>query len=616
LKKTTASFEKKHRIFFGKERFGTVTQNYYDDGRIKDNTIGTYNYANTAKKYQNTSVTLSTDALAYYKNRGIAALPSPTATRALNITYNTFKSPVEITEDGVDKLSFVYNDNNSRSAMFYGSTHTDKNLRPLRKYYSADGSMEIKHNIQTGTVEFVTYIGGDGYSAPVVYKKTFNTAGNAQEQMLYLHRDYQGSILAITNEVGTIVEKRLFDAWGSLLSIQNGSSQPIANGQWLLDRGYTGHEHLQSVGLIHMNGRLYDPKLHRFLQPDNYVQDPSNTQNYNRYSYVLNNPLKYTDPSGEFWHIVIGAAIGGVVNWVAHGAQFNAKGLAYFGVGAAAGALTAMGAGGVSSALAGGSFSAGALGTAAAMSVGSGFVSGAVVGAAGGLVGGFTTGFGNALVDGKGLGDAFKYGIRDGAIGAITGGIVGGLAGGIKASREGTNFWTGEGTSEMNASDFSLLDDGKGSVEYSNESAHSFSNSHKELNRWSSNVDNLYADGTVPSGYSMKNGFIVTPKSVEAYGLTTRTGWFTKTTNVYLSEAAFSSRAQLYATMNHEYMHAYFYANGSPFSKVVEHKIINQMTHDQSRLWNVKVNYDPKSALGYPGFHYSQYGFKIIKNLP
>ena len=48
-----------------------------------------------------------------------------------------------------------------------------------------------------------------------------------------------------------------------------------------------------------MNGRLYDPVLHRFLQPDNYVQDPFNTQNFNRYGYVLNNPLKYTDPSGE-----------------------------------------------------------------------------------------------------------------------------------------------------------------------------------------------------------------------------------------------------------------------------------------------------------------------------
>ncbi len=63
-----------------------------------------------------------------------------------------------------------------------------------------------------------------------------------------------------------------------------------------------------------MNGRLYDPVLHRFLQPDNYVQDPFNTQNFNRYGYVLNNPLIYTDPSGEFiWApIIIGAIIGAV----------------------------------------------------------------------------------------------------------------------------------------------------------------------------------------------------------------------------------------------------------------------------------------------------------------
>ncbi|MEA1786483.1 RHS repeat-associated core domain-containing protein [Arenibacter sp. GZD96] len=66
-----------------------------------------------------------------------------------------------------------------------------------------------------------------------------------------------------------------------------------------MDRGYTGHEHLLSVGLVHMNGRLYDPVLHRFLMPDDYVQDPYSTLSYNRYSYVLNNPLMYVDPSGE-----------------------------------------------------------------------------------------------------------------------------------------------------------------------------------------------------------------------------------------------------------------------------------------------------------------------------
>jgi RHS repeat-associated protein len=162
--------------------------------------------------------------------------------------------------------------------------------------------MEIKQNIQSGEIEFVTYLGGDGYSAPVAYKKTFDNAGNAQEQMLYLHRDYQGSIIAITNDTGAIVEKRQFDAWGAIMQVQDGNNN-VLNGLTILDRGYTGHEHLQSVGLINMNGRLYDPKLHRFLQPDNYVQDASNTQNYNRYSYVLNNPLKYTDPSGEKWKI-------------------------------------------------------------------------------------------------------------------------------------------------------------------------------------------------------------------------------------------------------------------------------------------------------------------------
>lgn len=63
-------------------------------------------------------------------------------------------------------------------------------------------------------------------------------------------------------------------------------------------RGYTSHEHLDEVGLIHMNGRVYDPELARFLSPDLFIQAPTNTQSYNRYSYVMNNPLSFTDPSG------------------------------------------------------------------------------------------------------------------------------------------------------------------------------------------------------------------------------------------------------------------------------------------------------------------------------
>lgn len=270
----------------------TETQSYDDRGRITQNAVGTYNYndPDSQKVYRNTSITLNTESDTYYKNRG--NLPDPNTNRQLDITYNTFKSPVQIEETGVDKISFTYNDNNSRSTMFYGSLDTEKLLRPLRKYYSADGSMEIKHNIQTGAVELVTYIGGDGYTAPIVLK-----SDGTIQNYIYLQRDYQGSIVAISDASGQVLEKRLFDAWGNVL-VQDGAGNAL-NGLTLLDRGYTGHEHLQSVGLIHMNGRLYDAKLHRFLQPDNYVQDPSNTQNYNRYGYVLNNPLKYIDPSGE-----------------------------------------------------------------------------------------------------------------------------------------------------------------------------------------------------------------------------------------------------------------------------------------------------------------------------
>jgi RHS repeat-associated protein len=65
-------------------------------------------------------------------------------------------------------------------------------------------------------------------------------------------------------------------------------------------RGFTGHEHADGLGIIHMNGRIYDPKLGRFLQADPFVQAPKNSQSLNRYSYVLNNPLSYTDPSGYF----------------------------------------------------------------------------------------------------------------------------------------------------------------------------------------------------------------------------------------------------------------------------------------------------------------------------
>lgn len=69
----------------------------------------------------------------------------------------------------------------------------------------------------------------------------------------------------------------------------------------MLGRGYTGHEHLTWFGLINMNARLYDPVLGRFLSPDPFVQMPDFTQNFNRNSYCLNNPLVYVDENGNMF---------------------------------------------------------------------------------------------------------------------------------------------------------------------------------------------------------------------------------------------------------------------------------------------------------------------------
>ena len=81
-------------------------------------------------------------------------------------------------------------------------------------------------------------------------------------------------------------------------------------------RGYTGHEMLDTVGIIHMNGRIYDATLGRFMQADPVIQFPHYTQSHNRYSYVLNNPLNATDPSGYFFKKLFRKLVGAVVNGI------------------------------------------------------------------------------------------------------------------------------------------------------------------------------------------------------------------------------------------------------------------------------------------------------------
>jgi RHS repeat-associated protein len=116
----------------------------------------------------------------------------------------------------------------------------------------------------------------------------------------YLHHDHLGSLVAVTDEGGTVVERLAYDPWGKR-RLPDGNADPLGQliGQQT-SRGFTMHEHLDRLGAINMNGRIYDPTIGRFLSADPFIQSPSNLQSYNRYSYVLNNPLAYTDPSGHF----------------------------------------------------------------------------------------------------------------------------------------------------------------------------------------------------------------------------------------------------------------------------------------------------------------------------
>ena len=127
--------------------------------------------------------------------------------------------------------------------------------------------------------------------------------------------DAQGSVLRIVGENGNTVFLSTYDAWGN---------QKVMTNTIGFYRGYTGHEMLPEFGLINMNGRLYDPLLGRMLSPDNYVQMPDFSQNFNRYSYCLNNPLKYTDPSGELFGSILTAIVGVFKNIFKHGINVSA----------------------------------------------------------------------------------------------------------------------------------------------------------------------------------------------------------------------------------------------------------------------------------------------------
>jgi len=232
---------------------------------------------------------------------------------------------------------------------------------------------------------------------------------------------------AITGYCFIKLSEYRFNAW-SLSCNCTGRSYGNVPADFFVFRGYTGHEHIDVFNLINMNGRVYDPLLGIFLSPDNYVQMPDATQGFNRYAYCFNNPLKYTDPSGEIVIQLLGFAISYIIQQL-HPQSLNSyipnyyqnrSSLIGFGVGALVNC-----------------FIPGA----------NGLIKGAILGGlSGGLSGGITAGI-DALLSGGNFGDAFSKGFSSGL---LSGMITGGIKGGLTARQYGLNILTGEPRNNMN----------------------------------------------------------------------------------------------------------------------------------------------------------------------
>lgn len=257
--------------------FGANTVQYATNGNITSmSNVGSFTYEG-AKPYAIATATPTHDLIPI---------------RDQHIVYNAMLQPDTIRE-GKLVGSFNYFGDGRRSEM-----RIQRSGYSLQRYYMGDCyETDNLVVIRTVTEQRKLYVGGDYYSAPAVLVKTNKGAW----KLHYIMRDNLGSITHVTDAAGNLVQELSYDPWGNIRDPKTHiayatDSVPVP----FLGRGFTGHEHLQQFGLINMNGRLYDPALGRFLSPDPYVQMPDFTQNFNRFSYCLNNPLIYKDENGEF----------------------------------------------------------------------------------------------------------------------------------------------------------------------------------------------------------------------------------------------------------------------------------------------------------------------------
>lgn len=314
----------------------TRTLNYSYDvlGNLlsKTDSSGSYNvsgyeYSSEEKPYLLSEVTVNgmSRSLSYDLGGNVTQYDSTGTEKDRAITYNAYGKPSSIVVGDPDRPTamnsfqygpsgkrFLKNTKNNRIGivMLGGITIIWPRHVVDKTIYLYDGVFEVVIPAEGADTIEKTRLGD------VIHIREVS-GSNVEEKIEYLHTDNLGSIDVVTNHAGEVVSTSFFDPFGTRRSEDwgSGSSSPsIDFHHQHTSRGFTGHEQLDDTGFIHMGGRVYDPLLGRFISPDPWIQDSTNSQNFNRYSYVWNNPVQYTDPSGEliwFAYIAYAAAVYG-----------------------------------------------------------------------------------------------------------------------------------------------------------------------------------------------------------------------------------------------------------------------------------------------------------------
>jgi RHS repeat-associated protein len=215
------------------------------------------------------------------------------------VSYTSFNMAESIVE-GTTADCFTYDTEHQRVKMEGRESSCTGTLNNTTYYLNdpASGAMSEKF-VAGSTTTWRDYIMADGH----MVAERFKVVGGSTS-LRYFVLDHLGSVAAITDEAGTVTERLSYDAWGKRRNA-DGSDAACGSISSATTRGFTGHEELDDICLINMNARIYDPVVGRFMAADEIVQAPFNLQSWNAYTYVFNNPLSFTDPSGNVVETVL-----------------------------------------------------------------------------------------------------------------------------------------------------------------------------------------------------------------------------------------------------------------------------------------------------------------------